>query len=115
MDTCRVTKGCMSNLGMGVTIAHRAAPAFPNILTYLWAKSYGHFCSRTIRGWKVRKYSWDQHIFMSQPRGVTSQTFMGPKTLGWAKMFDFRRTTVFCLGHLFSKQKMTGYTKTMGT
>ena len=33
-----------------------------------------------------------------------------PKTFG-GEIFRFRRATVFCLGHRFSKQKMTGYGK----
>ena len=43
-----------------------------------------------------------------------------PKTLGveniWrgAKIFYFRRATVFCLGYYFSKHKMTRYAKNLG-
>jgi len=29
-------------------------------------------------------------------------------------MFDFMRAAVFCLGHRFSKHKMTGYAKNLG-
>jgi len=30
------------------------------------------------------------------------------------KIFDFRRATVFCLGHRFSKPKMIEYAKNVG-
>jgi len=46
MDTCQVTKGYMTTLGMGaslVTIAHVIELAYRNILTCLWDKSCGHF------------------------------------------------------------------------
>ena len=36
--------------------------------------------------------------------------FLGEKIWG-AKMFDFRRTTLFCLGKRFSKHKMTIFSK----
>jgi len=46
MDIYRITKGCMSNLGTGashVANEHKIVLVSRNILTYLWAESYGHF------------------------------------------------------------------------
>jgi len=37
-----------------------------------------------------------------------------PKNLGGAKMFDFRRITLFCLEKRLSKQKMTIFSKNVG-
>jgi len=40
--------------------------------------------------------------------------FLGGQKLGEAKMFDFRRITIFCLECRLSKHKMTRYVKNVG-
>jgi len=50
-------------------------------------------------------HNW-QNVFAGS--GVASPKFFG------AKMFGFRRVTVFCLRHRFSKHKMTRYAQNLG-
>jgi len=69
----------MSNLGMGVTIAHRAAPAFPNILTYLWAKSYGHFCLKNYTWMKSAKIFLRSTYFYVPTQGRNQPNIYGAK------------------------------------
>jgi len=45
---------------------------------------------------------------------VAEQKFGGVKRFEGAKMFDFRRKTLFCLGYRLSKHKMTIYSKHLG-
>ena len=55
------------------------------------------------------------HKNMHNSSGVASPKFFGgPKNLWGAKMFDFRRATVFCMEYRFSKHKMTRYSKNFG-
>jgi len=52
---------------------------------------------------------------MTASSGVDSPKIWGEsKILGGAKMFDFRRITLFCLEKRFSKQKITIFSKNLG-
>jgi len=44
--------------------------------------------------------------------GVASPKIWGAKNLGWVKMFDFGRITLFCLEKRLSKHKITIFSKT---
>jgi len=46
--------------------------------------------------------------------GVASPKIWGVKNIGVAKMFAFRRITLFCLEKCLSKHKMTIFSKTLG-
>jgi len=51
--------------------------------------------------------------YVSSLMSVRASGVVSPK-FGGSKIFDFRRVTVFCLGHRFSKHKMNGHAKTLG-
>ena len=52
---------------------------------------------------------------MAGTSGIASSNFLGRIKTFWGKLSYFRREKVFCLGHLFSKHKMTKYTNNLGS
>jgi len=46
--------------------------------------------------------------------GVASPKILGGQNIWGAKMFDFRRMTLFCLEKRLSKHKMTIFSKNLG-
>jgi len=55
-----------------------------------------------------------QCLHWLQTLGSGKQCCSQPKILEGAKMFDFRRMALFCLGYRLSKHKMTIYAKNFG-
>jgi len=60
-----------------------------------------------------RRFGTAERHFRFQPARL-QQWRSQPKSLGRGKSFDFKRATVFCLGHPLSKHKMTKCARHLG-
>jgi len=70
-----------------------------------------HHCAmnRGFGGW-VSSFTIVYFGYVSvEASGVVSSQIVGGQKIWEVKMFDCRRATLFCLGHRFSKHKMTRY------
>jgi len=105
MDTCRVAKGCMSNLSMGVTIAY-SSNSIPQQLNLFVSQIMWTFSPQEAYVAEKCKNILQINIFLC-PSGVASPKFLGAKSFEVGKkcLIDFRRSIVVCLGHLVSKKK----------